>query len=92
MDIPIHKEIYALYEGSPHDLELSLQWFLGYVEPAYARKVQNTFIQVSETDSVLVDLSEDVLHDVSLNKSEKADLASAVNLFLLAAYLLGGSE
>ncbi len=86
------KPLYDKFETLGLDVEVSLNWVLGYARNEFVRQMDLSILVFSFNESVTIDISDDLVQQLKLHAHPTVSLNEIAYLFCLLAFALGGSE
>ena len=90
MKVLISEHIINLYQSNNLDIEVSLDWILGYIREENMNQLNWEKIVLNADRYVEIVIDEATIKKIKFK--EHKDLCKKINLLLLNAFLLGGSE
>lgn len=92
MKVRIDKKLQRLYDLNGLDIEVCLNWILGYLRIEYSKQLDQDTFFFKIDDFIAKDIPDSVINEIRKHFVAGFDPNRAVNILLLNAYLLGGGE
>ena len=89
--IHINNQIYSLYRKSRLDINVSLEWILGYVYTDYCTMIKELPFIFNLDSGIECNIDEAVIVRISKEFSG-LDITQMINILLWLAFILGGGE
>lgn len=88
----INQEISDLYDKNQLRMDVSLNWILGYIDNDCIRKITDGCLRFDGSFGNSIELPDTIIQEISPKINPSVDIKQAINLLLLCAFILGGSE